>query len=104
MYSEHSNDFHVTVEPVYMEDQSSEENNYFFFAYTVKVSNLGKKSAQLLSRHWHILDGDRKKREEELEKASRSRLCQETLVSNWFQIGFTLLLLWFRLLGAESPT
>lgn len=48
--------FTVEVEPRYLPDQSSSEEQMFGFAYTVTVTNSGRVAAQLISRHWIIRD------------------------------------------------
>ena len=48
----------VTVRPAYLADQSQPEQNRFAFAYTVTIENKGQVTAQLVSRHWIITDGD----------------------------------------------
>ncbi|MES1243055.1 MAG: Co2+/Mg2+ efflux protein ApaG [Acidobacteriota bacterium] len=46
----------VEVESLYDEDRSAPQENYYFFAYRVRISNLGSETAQLLSREWIITD------------------------------------------------
>jgi ApaG protein len=48
----------VQVESLYDEDRSAPQENYFFFAYRVRISNVGSESAQLLSREWIITDAN----------------------------------------------
>lgn len=47
----------VEVRPQFVPEESDKQKNYFFFAYTVKIKNLGNLPAQLLSRHWVITNG-----------------------------------------------
>ena len=47
----------VQVEPIYLEDQSSPEENYFVWAYKVHIENRGDRRVQLRNRYWHITDG-----------------------------------------------
>jgi len=47
----------VTVQSLYLADQSSPEDERFVFAYTVAISNEGGDTAQLRTRHWVITDG-----------------------------------------------
>ena len=47
----------VTVEPFYLEDQSSPEERKFVWAYRVTIANRGATAVQLLRRTWHITDG-----------------------------------------------
>ena len=50
----------VTVESVYVADQSAPRAQRYVFAYTVKISNEGAEGAQLRTRHWIITDGNGK--------------------------------------------
>jgi ApaG protein len=40
----------------YLPEQSNEADNRFVFSYTITISNLGRTSAKLISRHWVITD------------------------------------------------
>ena len=53
-------EFSVTVEPQYLPDESEPAADRYFFAYTVTIINTGEQSAQLISRHWIITDGEGK--------------------------------------------
>jgi len=46
----------VQVESFYDEDKSSPDESYYFFAYQVRISNVGHETAQLISREWIITD------------------------------------------------
>jgi ApaG protein len=48
----------VTAHSTYLPDQSDEEEDRFVFAYTIRITNTGNVSAQLVSRHWIITDAD----------------------------------------------
>jgi ApaG protein len=48
----------VEVESAYDEERSSPEESYFFFAYHVRISNLGTTTVQLISREWFITDAN----------------------------------------------
>jgi ApaG protein len=48
----------VQVQSFYDEERSSPQENYYFFAYRVTISNFGEESAQLVSREWIITDGN----------------------------------------------
>jgi ApaG protein len=48
----------VHASPQFIPDQSNPEESRFVFAYTMTVRNTGKASAQLISRHWIITDGN----------------------------------------------
>ncbi len=47
----------VRVSPQFVEDQSSPEENYFFWAYSVEIENQSEETVQLESRDWQITDG-----------------------------------------------
>ncbi len=47
----------VTVEAVYVAEQSTPERNHYFFAYHVVITNDGTVPVQLMTRHWIITDG-----------------------------------------------
>jgi ApaG protein len=46
----------VKVVPRFMPERSSPENGYFFWAYTITLTNLGGETVQLKTRHWRITD------------------------------------------------
>jgi ApaG protein len=48
----------IEVVSKYIEERSEPRESYFFFAYHVRVTNLGQETAQLLSREWIITDSD----------------------------------------------
>jgi len=48
----------VSVTPQFLPEQSQPEQNRYAFAYRVTIENNGELTAQLLSRHWIITDGD----------------------------------------------
>ena len=48
----------VQVEGFYDAERSAPQEGYYFFAYQVRITNLGKETAQLVSREWIITDGD----------------------------------------------
>jgi ApaG protein len=48
----------VTAHSTYLPDQSDEEEDRYVFAYTIRITNNGSVSAQLVSRHWIITDAD----------------------------------------------
>ena len=56
MYSEVTKFIRITVEPTFLEDQSTPEDFHYFWAYQVKIENLGDETVQLMRRHWHITD------------------------------------------------
>jgi ApaG protein len=48
----------VQVASFYDEDRSAPQESYYFFAYQVRISNLGTERAQLISREWIITDAN----------------------------------------------
>ena len=56
MYSETTKAIRVTVEPTYLEEQSSPADNQYVWAYHVLIENTGGGNVQLLTRHWRITD------------------------------------------------
>jgi ApaG protein len=54
VYEATTRSIRVQVQPVYQDDQSAPEENRYFWAYTVSISNTGEESVQLRSRVWRI--------------------------------------------------
>ena len=48
----------VSVESVYVPEQSAPKQRRYVFAYTVRIENKGNEAAQLRSRHWIITDAE----------------------------------------------
>ncbi len=55
-YSATTHGVTVTVQAFYLEDKSAPEDNQFFWAYRVRVTNVGAVTIQLLRRTWQITD------------------------------------------------
>jgi ApaG protein len=53
-----TNNVRVEVESQYAPERSQPFQNHWFFHYTVRISNEGDETVQLLSRHWIITDGN----------------------------------------------
>jgi ApaG protein len=53
----------VKVHPKFLPDRSSPENGYFFWAYTITLTNLGQETVQLKTRYWRITDAHGKLQE-----------------------------------------
>jgi ApaG protein len=47
----------VQVRSVYLSERSAPQRGEYLFAYTVRISNVGNDTAQLVSREWIITDG-----------------------------------------------
>ena len=56
MYSSITRSIRVSVEPIFLEDQSSPSDDHYVWAYQVKIENAGSETVQLLNRHWRITD------------------------------------------------
>ena len=46
----------VSVETTYIEKDSDPDNQYFVWAYRIKIENNSADTVQLMSRHWIIID------------------------------------------------
>lgn len=58
MYEAVTNGIRVRVTPQYVEEQSAPDESYFFWSYTVEITNEGPITVQLKTRQWHITDGN----------------------------------------------
>ena len=56
MYEATTRSIRVTVEPVFLDDQSAPNEDHYVWAYQVKIENDGMEPVQLLNRHWRITD------------------------------------------------
>lgn len=45
---------------MYIEARSKPELGLYFYAYTIKITNIGESTCQLMGRHWIIRDGSGK--------------------------------------------
>src|SRR5438093_1838748 len=52
-----TNNVRVEVESQYAPEHSQPFDNQWFFYYTIRITNEGDETVQLLSRHWIITDG-----------------------------------------------
>jgi len=48
----------IDVQTRYLEDQSIPEQSEYLFSYTIRLTNLGAGTPQLLRRHWIITNGN----------------------------------------------
>ena len=46
----------IDVSTEFIEEESNYDNDRYFFAYTIKITNSGIVNVQLFSRHWYVLD------------------------------------------------
>jgi ApaG protein len=63
MYRAVTRNIEVVVTPRFIADKSSPENNYFFWAYTIAITNNGTDTVQLKTRHWRITDASGRRQE-----------------------------------------
>jgi ApaG protein len=63
MYRAVTRNIEVKVTPRFVADRSSPDNNYFFWAYTIAITNSGTETVQLKTRHWRITDAHGRKQE-----------------------------------------
>src|SRR5947209_2629851 len=48
----------VTVKPIYLEEHSAPENDFYIWSYEITIVNNSEDIIQLLNRHWEITDQD----------------------------------------------
>jgi ApaG protein len=53
----------IQVRSSYVPERSSPEEKHYFFAYRVRISNLGDETVQLVRREWIITDADGNKQQ-----------------------------------------
>ena len=63
MYRALTRQIEVEVVPRFLSERSSPENGYYFWAYTVTLTNRGGETVQLKTRHWRITDANGKLQE-----------------------------------------
>ena len=63
MYRAVTRNIEVVVKPRFVADRSSPDNNYFFWAYTISITNNGADTVQLKTRHWRITDANGRRQE-----------------------------------------
>ncbi|NJO23768.1 MAG: Co2+/Mg2+ efflux protein ApaG [Sphingomonadales bacterium] len=63
MYEAVTHGIRIKVEPQYVEEQSSPDDSYFFWAYTIEIANQSDAVVQLKTRHWRITDAHGKTEE-----------------------------------------
>src|SRR4051812_38305945 len=63
MYRTVTRQIEVTVEPNFLPERSSAEKREYFWSYTIVITNAGRETVQLRTRHWIITDGAGRKQE-----------------------------------------
>lgn len=58
MYAATTRSITVSVEPVYLDDQSEPAQGHFVWAYHIKIENRGRDTVQLVNRYWRITDAN----------------------------------------------
>jgi ApaG protein len=58
MYRAVTRKIEVVVTPRFVADRSAPDKNYFFWAYTIAITNHGSETVQLKTRHWQITDAN----------------------------------------------
>lgn len=53
----------VLVKTQYLENQSDPDRSNYVFAYAITIKNTGQVAAQLISRHWIIVDSNNQRQE-----------------------------------------
>ena len=53
-----TNGIRVQVTTKYLPERSSPRENEYWFAYFIRISNVGTETAKLLGRHWVITNAD----------------------------------------------
>ncbi len=56
MYSSTTEKVTVSVEPTYLRQESSPDQNVYVWAYKVRIENHGAEALQLKTRYWKITD------------------------------------------------
>ena len=56
-FTAQTNEIRVSVRAVFMPDRSNPAESQYFWAYRVRIENLGASPVQLLKRSWSITDG-----------------------------------------------
>lgn len=55
-YEQTTRSIRVSVDPIFLEDQSNPGERHFVWAYHVRIENQGRETIQLRNRYWHITD------------------------------------------------
>ncbi len=57
MYRAVTRDIEVSVEPFYLAERSDPAEGRYVWAYRITIDNQSPEPVKLLSRYWHIIDG-----------------------------------------------
>jgi ApaG protein len=58
MYRAVTRGIEVQVTPRFLSERSSPENSYYFWAYTIEITNRSPTTVHLKTRHWKITDAN----------------------------------------------
>ena len=67
-----TNNLRVEVESQYAAEQSQPFHSHWFFHYTVRITNEGEETVQLISRHWIITDATATRRGQRVGRRRRT--------------------------------
>ncbi len=56
MYEKTTRSITISVQPFYLDEQSSPDEEHYVWAYKVNIANGGGETVKLLNRHWRITD------------------------------------------------
>ena len=56
MYKAVTRGIEVMVTPRFLPERSASDKNYYFWAYTIEITNRGATTVQLKTRYWRITD------------------------------------------------
>lgn len=56
VYTQETNSVEISVQPVYLDEQSLPEDSQFVWAYHIRIENRGERTLQLRKRYWRITD------------------------------------------------
>ena len=59
-YTETTQNIQIEIEPSFVPERSDPDNKQYFYAYKIRITNLGDFSARVIHRHWKIKDGNGK--------------------------------------------
>lgn len=103
-YAEETRGFIVRVSVSFLPEQSEVEKNRWFWAYHIRIENVGQMAAQLLTRHWdirdargahHIVDGEGVVGEQPVIKPGASydyvSGCPLTTPTGWMQGSYQMI-------------
>jgi ApaG protein len=63
VYRAVTKEIEVKVTPRFVSERSAPDKGYFFWAYTINITNLGNETVQLKTRHWRIVDATGREQE-----------------------------------------